>query len=198
MKENKFEIFVLNKEGNVSKVLNYLPLPFYYEYRYDLIKRAVLTELQNIKQPKGADILAGKRTTAESWGVGYGVARVPRVKGSGYPRASQAAFAPNTVKGYNPTAPKVNKILRVKKTINIRAGKGKRRGRKYKERKSILLVVYDNEPVKYAFKNLPGVDVVDIRNIKVHDLAPGCLPGRLTIWTLKAFEYLAKKYNYIS
>jgi len=269
MKENKIEVFVLNKEGNVSKVLNYLPLPFLYEYRYDLIKRAVLTELQNSKQPKGVDVLAGKRTTAESWGVGYGVARVPRVKGSGYPRASQAAFAPNTVKGYNPTAPKVNKkirvkinkkekilalfsaisatknlelvlrrghkfdygkislpividedvssikktsdvvdflkkttliedILRVKETINIRAGKGKRRGRKYKERKSILLVIYDNEPIRYAFKNLPGVDVVDVRNIKVHDLAPGCLPGRLTIWTLKAFEYLAKKYSYIS
>jgi large subunit ribosomal protein L4e len=43
--------------------------------------------------------MAGKRTTAESIGVGHGMARVPRVKGDRYPRGNLAAFAPGTVKG---------------------------------------------------------------------------------------------------
>lgn len=48
-------------------------------------------------QPKGTDPMAGKRTTAVSFGVGgLGLARVPRVKGSLWPTAR---FAPNVVKG---------------------------------------------------------------------------------------------------
>jgi large subunit ribosomal protein L4e len=43
--------------------------------------------------------MAGKRTTAESVGVGRDLARVPRVKGDRFPKASQGAFAPMTVKG---------------------------------------------------------------------------------------------------
>lgn len=260
---------VLNKDGEASSILSYLPLPFTFEYRYDLIKRAVLTELQNKKQPKGVDPLAGKRTTAESWGVGYGVARVPRVKGSGHPRASQAAFVPSARGGYHPTAPKAEKVIkvkmnnkekklalfsaiactakldlvikrghlinnpklslplvlseevskmekvkdlvsflrklgiyddiesRVKESLKIRAGKGKRRGRRYKERKGPLLVKLGDEPIAKAFRNLAGADVADVRNLPVHLLAPGGLPGRLTLWTIAAYNYLAEKYGYI-
>jgi large subunit ribosomal protein L4e len=261
-------VSLIGAEGKEIAKLNFVPIPFLTEYRYDLIKRAVLTELQNMKQPKGVDPLAGKKTTAESWGVGYGIARVPRVKGSGYPKASQGAFAPMTRGGYNPTAPKSNKvikvkinkkekrkaffsaiactanlnmilkrghkisnsklklplvigeevakinktkeveeflkkigiyddIIRVKDNIKIRAGKGKRRGRRYKERKGPLLVVLGEEPIKNAFKNLPGVDVYDVRNLPIHALAPGCLPGRLTIWTINSYKYLAEKFGYI-
>jgi large subunit ribosomal protein L4e len=43
--------------------------------------------------------MAGKRNTAESIGVGHGMARIPRIKGDRYPKANQAAFAPGTVKG---------------------------------------------------------------------------------------------------
>lgn len=268
MMSKNFEIPLINKEGQESSKLSFLPLPFTFEYRYDLIKRAVLTELQNKKQPKGVDPLAGKRTSAESWGVGYGVARVPRVKGSGTPRASQGAFAPMTRGGYHPTAPKswksikvkMNKkekrkalfsaisctaklelilkrghiitnykiplpivldesvskiektkelidflkkiglysdIERVKDSLKIRAGKGKRRGRRYKERKSILLVKFRDEPIAKAFKNLPGCDVADVRSLAVHLLAPGGMPGRLTLWTFPAYKYLAEKYGYL-
>ncbi len=71
------------------------------------------------------------------------------------------------------------------------------RGRKYKERKSFLLVCYGEEPIKNAVKNLPGVDVSDVRNLSVSKLAPGGHPGRLTLWTYKAFKYLADKFGYI-
>ncbi len=259
---------LLNKEGKEVDKLTYLPIPFTAEYRYDLIKRAVLTELQNKKQPKGVNPLAGKKTSAKSWGVGYGIARVPRVKGSGNPRSGQAAFIPSARGGYHPTAPKsiksvkvkMNKkekllalfsaisctakldfvikrghvvmnpdlilpivlnqevskiektkellslfeklglyedIRRVRESLKIRAGKGKRRGRRYKERKGPLLVKLGDEPISKAFRNLPGADVADVRALAVHLLAPGSLPGRLTFWTLNAYEYLAEKYGYI-
>ena len=42
--------------------------------------------------------MAGKRTTAESFGVGRGISRVPRVGGHG-PLSGTAAFAPGTMGG---------------------------------------------------------------------------------------------------
>ncbi|HDN18014.1 MAG TPA: 50S ribosomal protein L4, partial [Candidatus Bathyarchaeota archaeon] len=54
------------------------PWFFKGEVREDLIKRVVVAMEANRKQPQGRDVMAGKRTTAESWGVGYGRARVPR------------------------------------------------------------------------------------------------------------------------
>ncbi len=59
-------------------------------------------------QPKGTDPMAGKRTTAVSFGTGLGLARVPRVKGSLWPTAR---FAPNVVKGRRAHPPKVEKVL---------------------------------------------------------------------------------------
>ncbi len=67
--------------------------------RVDLIQRAVISALTARIQPKGRDPMAGKRTSAESWGVGYDLARVPRVKGERHPKAGTGAFAPFTVGG---------------------------------------------------------------------------------------------------
>jgi large subunit ribosomal protein L4e len=65
----------------------------------------------------------------------------------------------------------------------IRAGKGKMRGRKYKKRKGPLIVVSDNCPLIKAAKNIPGVDIVEVRKINAELLAPGAIAGRLTIYT---------------
>ena len=62
--------------------------------------------------------MAGKRTSAESLGVGYDRSRVPRVKGDHYPRASAAAFAPSTVKGRVTHPPRVEK--KISKAINAK------------------------------------------------------------------------------
>jgi len=72
-----------------------LPRVFETPYRPDVIKRAVLASQSHRFQPQGRNPMAGKRTTAESRGVGLGLARVPRLKG---PRG-RAAFAPGTVGG---------------------------------------------------------------------------------------------------
>lgn len=108
MGEQKFKVYDLN-----SSVIEEIDIPwlFYIPIRKDIIKRAYLSSLTARIQPQGRDILAGKRTTAESWGVGYGVARVPRVKGSGYPEAGSAAFVTMAVGGRRAHAPTVEKII---------------------------------------------------------------------------------------
>ncbi len=88
-----------------------LPPQFSTPYRPDVIRRAVIS-LQTLRlNPHGVNKLAGKRTTAESWGPGHGVSRVPRVKGRGSLRSSQGAFAPSTVGGYRAHAPRAEKVL---------------------------------------------------------------------------------------
>lgn len=67
-----------NEAGSVE-----LPAAFEAPYRPDLIKRAVLAAQANAKQPYGADAFSGKRTSAESFGSGRGLAHVPRSNGRG-------------------------------------------------------------------------------------------------------------------
>jgi large subunit ribosomal protein L4e len=82
-------------------------------------------------------------------------------------------------------------IERAKASRKIKAGRGKMRGRKYKQRKS-LLIVTNSQPLRSA-RNLPGVDVVTIDQLNVEHLAPGMQPGRLTIWTEGALTRLEGK-----
>lgn len=80
-------------------------------------------------------------------------------------------------------------ILRAKKK-KIRAGKGTMRGRKYKKKKSLLIVISKNRGIVYGARNHPGVDIVQAKNLGAEDLAPGTHPGRLVIWTRSAIEQL--------
>ena len=92
------------KRGTVT-----LPEVFDTPLRRDIIKRAVLAQQSARYQRHGVDPMAGKRTSAESWGVGHGRARVPRRKGAGYRSASHAAFAPFTVSGRKTHPPEAAK-----------------------------------------------------------------------------------------
>jgi large subunit ribosomal protein L4e len=73
----------------------------------------------------------------------------------------------------------------------VRAGKGKMRGRKYKGRIGPLIIVDKDKEIKKACKNLIGVDVLNVKNISVEYLAPGSMPGRLTIWSKSSIEKLS-------
>jgi large subunit ribosomal protein L4e len=85
-------------------------------------------------------------------------------------------------------------IEKAKNKKQIRAGKGKMRGRKYKKRKSILFVLNDSKNQK-AFSNLEGVDVVNASNLSIKELAPGTHAGRLTVFSEAAIESLTKRFN---
>jgi large subunit ribosomal protein L4e len=86
-------------------------------------------------------------------------------------------------------------LYRVKDSRKIRAGKGKRRGRKMKQAIGPLIVVAENRGIFDAASNLPGVDVAMINNLNAEMLAPGTHPGRLTLWTNGAIEQLDKLYG---
>lgn len=79
-------------------------------------------------------------------------------------------------------------IYRVKKSRKVRAGKGKRRGRRTKQAVGPLLVIDKNEGIAEATRNLPGMQVVNVHNLNAELLAPGAHPGRLTVWTESAIE----------
>ncbi|MGC9058810.1 MAG: 50S ribosomal protein L4 [Candidatus Aenigmatarchaeota archaeon] len=78
------------------------------------------------------------------------------------------------------------------KEKKVRAGKGKMRGRRYKKKIGILFVVMDDKKLLKAVKNLPGCEVVKVKDLSVKHLAPGGKPGRLTIFSKKAIEFLEK------
>ena len=75
----------------------------------------------------------------------------------------------------------------------VRAGKGKMRGRKYKKKKGPLIVVSKKDKFYDAVSNIPGIDVVEVKNINAQLLAPGAKAGRLTLWTTSAINLLEKE-----
>jgi large subunit ribosomal protein L4e len=246
---------VIDLSGNASSQVD-LPPVFDEEYRPDLIKRAVLSAQANRLQPYGPHFYAGMNTSAQSWGPGHGVSRVPRLKNgrkaAGIPmavggrrshpprpeadrtekinikerrkaiRSAIAAtastelvlarghkfsrelplVAENAIESLDKTA-EVRKFLvaaglwddveRAKLGRHIRAGKGKIRGRKYKNRKSLLIVAASDQGLGKAARNLPGVDFITVEKLNAELLAPGTHAGRLTIWTEGSLQKLSTK-----
>jgi large subunit ribosomal protein L4e len=84
-------------------------------------------------------------------------------------------------------------IENAKNKLRKRAGKGKARGRMWKEKKSILIVAGKNSPILKSSRNLPGVEAVTANSLNVDLLAPGAEPGRLVVWTKSAIEELGKE-----
>jgi large subunit ribosomal protein L4e len=84
------------------------------------------------------------------------------------------------------------------KNKTVRSGKGKKRGRKYRKRKSILLVVSNGETIKKAAQNINGVDVATSKELNAEHLAPGANPARLTIYTVSALKDLEKRFEEVS
>ncbi|MBS7638497.1 50S ribosomal protein L4 [Candidatus Bathyarchaeota archaeon] len=101
---------VLNMNGEQVEEME-LPRIFQTPIRPDVIWRAVIALQSHRFQPQGRDPLAGKRTTAESWGVNRGLSRVPRLRDS-----RRAAFGVGTVGGHQAFPP--TSIKRIRKEIN--------------------------------------------------------------------------------
>jgi len=88
-------------------------------------------------------------------------------------------------------------VARVKITRKIRAGKGKLRNRRYQTRRGPLIVYdsHDGGKLLKAFRNLPGVELVNVERLNLLQLAPGGHLGRFTIWTQAAFSKLDGLYG---
>ncbi len=84
----------------------------------------------------------------------------------------------------------IDEVNNVKNSKKIRAGKGKRRGRKYKKKKGVLFIIKEDFGIIKATRNIPGIEVVKCDKMSINNLAPGGSPGRLILWTQSAFDEL--------
>jgi large subunit ribosomal protein L4e len=86
-------------------------------------------------------------------------------------------------------------VAKVVDSKRLRAGKGKLRNRRYRQRRGPLVVVNSDNGVGKAFRNLPGVEVANVNALNLLQLAPGGHMGRFVIWSKSAFEQLDKVYG---
>lgn len=76
-----------------------LPAVFKTNIRPDIVTFVHTSMNKNKRQAYAVSAKAGHQTSAESWGTGRAVARIPRVAGGGTHRAGQAAFGNMCRKG---------------------------------------------------------------------------------------------------
>ncbi|KAG8812555.1 hypothetical protein FRC17_001977 [Serendipita sp. 399] len=220
---------------------------------------------KNRRQAYAVSEKAGHQTSAESWGTGRAVARIPRVGGGGTHRSGQAAFG-NMCRGGRMFAPtktwrkwhvKINQnqrrfavvsalaasalpslvlarghrienirevplvvsseiesfvktreavtflkaiaayedVVKVSNSRKLRAGKGKMRGRRHRQRRGPLIVYNEDKGIVRAFRNLPGVEIASVKALNLLQLAPGGHLGRFVIWTESAFSILDEVFG---
>jgi len=92
--------------SNDAKAEHYVTLPAVLAapIRPDVVQDVHTRMNKNKRQPYAVSELAGHQTSAESWGTGRAVARIPRVAGGGTHRAGQGAFG-NMCRGGRMFAP---------------------------------------------------------------------------------------------
>ncbi|KAJ3273749.1 hypothetical protein HK104_004236 [Borealophlyctis nickersoniae] len=242
-----------------------LPSVFQAPIRSDVVQDVFTKMNKNKRQAYSVNVDAGHQTSAESWGTGRAVARIPRVSGGGTHRAGQAAFG-NMCRGGRMFAPtktwrkwhvkinqnqrryatasalaasavpslvlarghKIEKVAEVplvigngaesltktkaavqllksvaaytdvEKVVNskkLRAGVGKLRNRRHRQRRGPLVIYNEDQGIVKAFRNIPGVELANVTRLNLLQLAPGGHLGRFVIWTQGAFEQLDSLYG---
>jgi len=81
-------------------------------------------------------------------------------------------------------------LQRVDERTKRNSGKRRLRGRVYRSGVGPLIVVTNDRGVGKAAGGIPGVQVTRVQDVSVLDLAPGGVPGRLTLWTESALSAL--------
>merc|ERR1739838_1017257 len=80
------------KDGKPTGDSLNLPAVFKAPIRPDVVTQVHTGLNKNNRQPYAVSAIAGEQTSAESWGTGRAVARIPRVRGGGTSRSGAAAF----------------------------------------------------------------------------------------------------------
>merc|ERR1711962_252940 len=257
-------VSVFNEQGEAASQVT-LPAVFKAPIRPDVVHFVHSNMAKNSRQPYAVHKHAGHQTSAESWGTGRAVARIPRVRGGGTHRSGQAAFgnmcrggrmfAPtkiwrkwhcrtnvnqkrfamcsaltataipaivmskghmtneipevplvvsDSIQDYKRTKEAVHflkkfkawtDIKKVYKSKRIRAGKGKMRNRRYVQRLGPLIIFEKDNGITRAFRNIPGVKLMNVTKMNLLRLAPGGHVGRFCIWTESAFRRLDSLYG---
>jgi len=258
-------ITVYSEKNEATGATVKLPAVLKCPIRIDLVNFVHTNMRKNRRQPYAVNRYAGHQTSAESWGTGRAVARIPRVRGGGTHRSGQGAFgnmcrggrmfAPTKVwrrwhrrtntnqkryaicsaiaatsipalvmsKGHcimgTPEVPLVvgdsiqeykktkeavrflkafkawEDIKKVYKSHRKRAGKGKMRNRRFVKRLGPCIIYDKDNGLKRAFRNIPGVTLMNVAKLNLIRLAPGGHVGRFCIWTESAFRKLDDIYG---
>jgi len=258
-------ITVYNDKNESAGTTVCLPVVFKAPVRPDIVSTIHHEMAKNKRQPYCVNVDAGHQTSAESWGTGRAVARIPRVRGGGTHRSGQAAFG-NMCRGGRMFAPtktwrrwhrKINvaqkryamcsaiaatgvpalvmakghqigginevpmvvsdkvqsfqktkeavvflrrnkawaDVAKVYATRRMRAGKGKLRNRRHVQKLGPLVIYDQDQGLTKAFRNIPGVDTIQVDALNLLKLAPGGHVGRFCIWTESAFKKLDSIYG---
>jgi len=97
-------ISVYGEKREATGTTVFLPSVFRAPIRPDVVNFVHQNIAKNKRQPYAVNVDAGHQTSAESWGTGRAVARIPRVRGGGTHRSGQGAFG-NMCRGGRMFAP---------------------------------------------------------------------------------------------
>ena len=88
-------------KDSANEVVDSIPMPavFTAPIRNDIVQFVHTNLNKNRRQAHGVFFKAGHQHSAESWGTGRAVARIPRIGGSGTSRSGQGAFGNQCRKG---------------------------------------------------------------------------------------------------
>jgi len=175
MAGNDSSVKVYSIGGDVVRTIS-LPRAFGTTFRPDIIKRAVVAQEANKRQPYGPSKMGGMKHAVSTWGKGRGVSRVQRLT-----QGRKAAESPNNVGGRraHPPVPekdwskKVNRKERRFAKLSALAATSdpdivKERGHRFEEDITLPLIVEDGmeslestRDVMQAFESLGIIDDVD-------------------------------------
>lgn len=253
------------KNGASSETKILLPSVFRAPIRPDVVSYVHDQVSKNRRHAFAVGEESGMKASAESWGTGRAVARIPRVRGGGTHRSGQGAFG-NMCRGGRMFAPtktwrrwhrkvnikqrryavvsaiaasgipalvmakghrieetpevplvlndKVEEIKRTKEAVKLlkklkawndiekvyatkrfRAGKGKMRNRRRIMKRGPLVIYNKDNGITKAFRNIPGITLLNVNQINLLKIAPGGHLGRFCIWTEGAFKRLDEIYG---
>jgi large subunit ribosomal protein L4e len=258
-------VSVYDEKGDATGRQITTPAVLLAPIRPDVVSFVHMEMLKNGRQPYAVSTKAGHQTSAESWGTGRAVARIPRVSGGGTNRSGQGAFGnmcrggrmfaptktwrrwhrrinvnqrryaltsalaasaiPSLVlsKGHRieqiPEVPlvlsdKVQEIKKTKEAVTVlhklkiwpdiekvkssrrfRAGIGKMRNRRRIQRRGPIVIYSQDNGITRAFRNIPGITLINVDRLNLLKLAPGGHVGRFCIWTESAFKKLDAIYG---
>jgi len=119
------------------------------------------------------------------------IAEVPLVvanNAEGFTKTKEAVALLKTLHAYTD-------VVKVSNSRKLRAGKGKLRNRRHRQRRGPLVVYNEDKGIVKAFRNLPGVELAQVTRLNLLQLAPGGHLGRFVIWTEGAFARLDEVYG---
>lgn len=125
------------------------------------------------------------------------VAEVPLVIDSQVLEAGAAAKTAGSVALLNAVGAGED-IAKVKGSKKLRAGKGKLRGRRHRQRRGPLVIydpAVDGKDLVKGFRNIPGVETCPVTALNLLQLAPGGHLGRFIVWSSAAFKALDEIYG---